>query len=331
MRILVVGAVEGGSVPMGRSICDGFLRQGQPAAWLDFSGLQPEYARLRGTRDPEGIRGFVLGLRKRLIDEVMRFQPEMIFGMAQSPLNNVEVLGALRRAGIRLCYWLVEDFTVFGYWRDIAPHFDHFFVIQQEPFLSQLKALGCRHPHYLPTGFDDGLKTLAAGTPIPLSFVGAPYPNRVRFLQELAGPRLQIFGEGWAQHSNASVAEGARRVSEEECRQIYARTMVNLNLHSSVRAEGFGEGDFVNPRTFEIAGLGQFQLVDNRRLLPLHFDPRTEVPAYGSWGAYKHALEYFLKHEAERKEIAANAQRRVLREHTYAHRAAEILSVIRGG
>ncbi len=330
MRIMVVGAVEGGSVPLGRSLCQGFLRHGHQAEWLDFSGLQPEYARLRSSQEPGGIRAFVLGLRRRLIDEVMRFQPELILGMAQCPLNNVEVLGALKRAGIRLGYWLVEDGSVFTYWKELAPHFDHFFVIQQEPFLSQLRSIGCRHPHYLPVAFDDHAPPApeAAGADIGCSFVGAPYPNRVRFLREIAGPDLQIFGEGWDQHPNASVVGGERRLSEQECRGIYERSRVNLNLHSSLRQDGFGDGDFVNPRTFEIAGLGQFQIVDQRRLLPLHFDAVSEVPAYDTWRDYKEAIRYFLQHEDERKAMAAKAQQRVLTKHTYAHRAAEILGMM---
>lgn len=330
MRILVVGAVEGGSVPMGRSLCQGFLRQGQEARWLDFSSLQPEYARLRVSRDNEQIQNFVFGLVQRIAREAMSFQPEVIIGMAQSPLNNAKLLAALKRAGIRVCYWLVEDSTVFTYWKEMAAHFDHYFVIQKEPFLGQLKAAGCRNAHYLPVAFDDQPPgALAQSAPaIPVSFVGAPYPNRVRYLSEIAGPELQIFGEGWSKHPNPSVAVGERRLREEECREIYLRSQVNLNLHSSVQPDGFGQGDFVNPRTFDIAGLGRFQIVDQRQLLPLHFDPRTEVPAFATWSAFKDAAKYFVQHESERNALAANAQRRVLAEHTYAHRAQEILNVL---
>lgn len=315
---------------MGRSICQGFIREGQQAQWLDFSPLQPEYARLRDSRNSDQIQTFVMGLVQRVAREAMSFQPEVILGMAQSPLNNVKLLGALKRAGIRLCYWLVEDFSVFTYWKDTAAHFDHYFVIQKEPLLEQLKAAGCRNAHYLPVAFDDQAPATPVPTEpaIPVSFVGAPYPNRVRFLSEMAGPDVRIFGEGWSRHPNPSVAVGDRRLSEEECRVVYSRSKVNLNLHSSVDPEGFGQGDFVNPRTFDIAGLGQFQIVDQRQLLPLHFDVKSEVPAFPTWTAFKDAAKYFLRHEDERKAIAANSRRRVLAEHTYAHRAREILNVL---
>jgi spore maturation protein CgeB len=95
-----------------------------------------------------------------------------------------------------------------------------------------------------------------------------------------------------------------------------------------MRPDGFGAGDFVNPRTFEIAGLGAFQVTDMRQLLPPHFDLAAELSAFGQWNAMRAAIEYFSTHEDERKAIAANGKRRVLQEHTYRHRAQEIMSLV---
>jgi spore maturation protein CgeB len=330
MRILVVGAVCGGTVPMGKSICNAFVAVGQEASLLDFSTFEPQFLELRVSPDPTRIQVFMDSVRKRLLDEIISYQPEMILGMAQSPLNNPGLLAAFRRAGIKLCYWFVEDGQLFPYWKAIAGSFDHFFTIQQEPFFTELKLAGGANPYYLPTAFDDlAAPNGATSEPaIPVSFVGAPYPNRVRFFEKLDCPSLQIFGEGWDQHQNPAVRIGNRRVSESECRDIYGRSLVNINLHSSMDPEGFGTGDFVNPRTFEIAGLGAFQLTDTRQLLPLHFDPAGEIPAFGQWEAMRAAIEYFSTHADDRNAFAASARRRVLREHTYRHRALEIMSLV---
>jgi spore maturation protein CgeB len=337
MRILVVGAVTGGTVPMGRSICNAFVSLGQQTYLLDFSDLLPQFTAVGASGDARQIQAFVMGLRARLLAEVARFQPEIILGMAQSPLNNTEILSQFRKAGIKLCYWFVEDYRLFAYWKNIAASFDHFYTIQKEPFFAELKAIGCKGASYLPTAFDDLAPAGASGSiapvqasarpaqSIPVSFVGAPYPNRVHWFQRLAGTPFQIFGEGWNKEMNPAVARGDR-LTPAECQDIYSRTVINLNLHSDVRPEGFGDGDFVNPRTFEIAGLGRFQLTDARQLLPLHFDAAGEVPAFHNWREFQSAIEYFLAHAEERKAIAENARRRVLSEHTYRHRAQEILS-----
>ena len=65
-----------------------------------------------------------------------------------------------------------------------------------------------------------------------------------------------------------------------------------------------------------------------RSLLTRHFDTADEIVALSSWEDLEKAIDYFLDHENERAEMSKKAQDRVLREHTYHHRAEEILSVI---
>jgi spore maturation protein CgeB len=120
---------------------------------------------------------------------------------------------------------------------------------------------------------------------------------------------------------------GGRRINPIERRHIYANSKINLNLHSSSDSEWDWNGDFVNPRAFEIAGLGGFQLTDARELLPLHFDLKNEIPVFKSTNSMLEAIKYFANNESERNEMAANARARVLKEHTYRHRAMEILSL----
>ena len=50
--------------------------------------------------------------------------------------------------------------------------------------------------------------------------------------------------------------------------KIYNASKININLHSSLQTTDLvSRGDFVNPRTFELAAAGAFQLVDERSLL----------------------------------------------------------------
>lgn len=330
MRILVVGAIQGGSVPIGRSIYRGFKEIGTEASFLDFSDLLDEMIEVRASGDTKRSYQFHLKHQTRLVEEVKEYEPDVIFGIAQSPISDVEILSGFRRAGIKLCYWFVEDYEIFEYWRRLAPHFDHFFTIQKEPFWQELEAVGCRNYHYLPTAFDSngGFPADDAKGKIPVSFVGAPYPNRVHFFSKLPRDDFQIYGEGWNKHPNPAVVVGDRRVSQKEVEEIYRRSIININLHSSVFATGFRDGDFLNPRTFELAGLGAFQLTNMRRLFTLHFDPAYEVIALNSWEDMVKAIDYFLDHAEERQALAARARERVRKEHTYKHRAEDIVSIV---
>jgi spore maturation protein CgeB len=67
--------------------------------------------------------------------------------------------------------------------------------------------------------------------------------------------------------------------------------------------------------------------VDLRELLPLHFEIKCDIFAFQNTAGMLDGVHYYLKNEMERKEMAENARARVLKEHTYRHRAMEILSL----
>jgi len=331
MRILVVGAVSGATVDIASSLAHAFTELGEKCHFLDFSEYDQEFRMVDSARNDPEMHGFVIKLQTRLLEEVILFNPSLIIGLAQSPLNNLEVLDSLRKSGVKLNYWFLEDYRIFQYWTKIAPKFDHFFTIQKSPILQELKNLGCDNGYYLPAAFDDSVVLTGVGDQninceAQVSFVGAPYRNRIELFNILKIPKLEIYGEGW-EGLNPLVKIGDRRITRFERRNIYTNSKINLNLHSSSQAEGAWNGDFVNPRTFEIAGLGGFQLTDARGLLPLHFDLKNEIPVFSSAGGMLDAIQYYLDHESERNELAANARARVLKEHTYRHRAMEILSL----
>lgn len=328
MRILVVGAIQGGTIPMCRAIHRALIDIGQQADVMDFSEFQKEFFEARG--DNELSYQFYLKIKIILLEKVAGFQPDVILGIAQSPLHDIDMLKEFKKAGIALCFWFMEDYRIFDYWKNIAPYFDHFFTIQKDPFWKELKDIGCVNYHYLPMAFDTlaNVSEMRKGDPIPVSFVGAPYPNRVHFFKESLDDGFQIYGEDWDRHQNPHIVTGDRRIPENEAYHIYRRSFININLHSSPFPGEFGGGDFVNPRTFELSGLGAFQLIDMRKLLTLHFDPGEEIIALTSWADMKRATKYFLRHDEERKACAEKARARVLKEHTYRRRAEEIMEIL---
>ncbi len=137
---------------------------------------------------------------------------------------------------------------------------------------------------------------------------------------------MKIYGEGWDSRPVPGVTEGSRWISESEVRSIYRNTEINLNLHSSMDRYAIG-GDFVNPRTFELAGMGCFQLCDRRELLPPLYS-EDEVVQFGDETELIEKIEYYMEHEGERKEIAGNARRRTLKHHLYEHRVVEIMNAV---
>jgi spore maturation protein CgeB len=85
--------------------------------------------------------------------------------------------------------------------------------------------------------------------------------------------------------------------------------------------------DFVNPRAFELAACGAFQLVDERTLLPELFS-FEEMVCFRNPDDVPSLIRTWLKDSAARRAYADAAQRRVLREHTYRHRMQDLLAAV---
>jgi spore maturation protein CgeB len=87
------------------------------------------------------------------------------------------------------------------------------------------------------------------------------------------------------------------------------------------------DGDFVNPRTFEIAACGAFQLVDGRSLLGELFSDE-EMVKFSDLHDLRDKIDYYLQRPEKRAEFAEKGRRRVLAEHTYEKRMEELLALI---
>ncbi|MDR0880997.1 MAG: glycosyltransferase [Candidatus Adiutrix sp.] len=274
------------------------------------------------------------------------FKPDLILTLAQAPLE-VKALEQLRLScGALLAFWLVEDFRQFGYVAEVAPAYDALFHLQPGLIEPALRDWGISRSHYLPLAADPELfrprdPAETQNYRADLSFMGAGYPNRRRLLGRLAEdywPRtgrpadsFRIFGSGWAGAGSGLAAhlfEGGRRVEQPECALIYAGARVQLNIHSSGRAEpGFNpESRLVNPRTFEIAAAGGFQIVDFRPLLPPLFRTWEELAVAGSPEELPDLIERYLARPEEARAIGQAARARVLAEHTYSHRLRQLLA-----
>jgi spore maturation protein CgeB len=160
-----------------------------------------------------------------------------------------------------------------------------------------------------------------------VSFMGAGYPNRRAAFHTRARPGFKIWGTEWEGDPVLwpYVQRQGARISSEDCVAIFNATDVNLNLHSSIQAERTVTcGDFINPRTFEVAACGAFQLVDRRTLMPGAF-AEDELATFTSLAELSEKIEYFLEHPEERQAYAQRGQARVLAEHTYDRRMDALL------
>lgn len=338
LRILVVLPMYGGSLPIGRYCARALREMGQSvrvfeadrlyAAYQGFTGLDIAPARI------DALTNSFLRLVSQAAWTMAEEQrPNIVLALAQAPLDKM-TLAKMRQAGMATVMWFVEDWQVFNYWLSYAPLYDAFAVIQKEPFLSELARIGQKHAFYLPLAalpnFHAPLELSEADKQkygADLAFLGAGYPNRRLAFRRFAKRNFKIWGSDWdgEQFLAPNIQDHGRRIGEEESVKIYNASKINLNLHSSLQTDKLvSGGDFVNPRTFELAAMGAFQLADKRALMPELF-AENELATFADLDDLEKKIDYFLAHPEERKAFAERSRQRVLRDHSYEARMKTLL------
>jgi spore maturation protein CgeB len=342
LRILVVSPLAGGSHPLVRYCARALGELGHEATILDLApfadgmkaiaSLTPKRAARRGVE-----HAYTRFLGSGILAAVEAAEPDLVLCLAQAPLE-AAALAEIGKRGVLRAFWFVEDHRVLEYWRDVAPEYDYFFTIQTGAFLDEVSARCPGRAAYLPCAADPiehrPLNLTQAEREefgAPLSFVGAGYRNRRISFRSLLDLGLRIWGTEWAGAGQVEAAlqrDGAR-ISTADAVRIFNATRINLNLHSSTYVDGVEpRGDFVNPRTFEIAAAGAFQLVDERAHLPALFEPGVEVATFREAAEMRERVRHYLAHPEERARISAAGRRRVLAEHTYRHRMERLLEIV---
>ncbi|WP_027719818.1 glycosyltransferase [uncultured Desulfovibrio sp.] len=341
LRILVILPMYGGSLPIGRYCAAALRALGHTVRLFEAPMLYPAFTGLKGlgltpTRTVPLENAFFQVVSQAIWTHVQSLEPHLVLALAQAPMSR-SLLMRLRRAGVRTAMWFVEDYRIFGYWRTYAPLYDAFAVIQKEPFLSELAQIGQTRAMYLPLAalpeFHKALElspTEQKEYGSDIAFLGAGYPNRRLAFRLLAGRDFKIWGSDWEGEGllSGNIQRQGARISEEESIKVYNAAKVNLNLHSSLQGGDLvSHGDFVNPRTFELAAMGAFQLVDQRGLLGELFAP-DELATFTSMNECYAKIDYFLAHPEKREAYARRARERTLRDHTYERRMSDLLAYL---
>ncbi len=341
-KIAVLGPLQGGTLPIGHYTTNALARLGQLVRGIDMSGFNSAYELAGAFLSDEYRQGlvrqtYVETLSSILLESFTEKPIDILICMAQAPISPRALL-ELRKRGVITVLWFVEDYLRFTYWKEISKYFDYVFTIQKGECIEAIRKAGAEHVHYLPTGCDPAIHAPVAlsaeeqqrwGSPI--SFVGAGYYNRRQTFAGLAHLPCKLWGTEWpgCKPFDKMVQEAGRRLTPEEYIKIFNATDINLNLHSSNERDGVDPtGDFLNPRVFELAACGAFQLVDERALLPEAFEIGKEVVTFSSLNDLKEKIDYYTQHPEERARISENARARVLRDHTYEKRLEEMLSIV---
>lgn len=342
LRVAIVGPIYGGSLPVAEYTVKALKRLGHRVHYINNSIYRDAFLFInsvtgRPDLQDELRRQFVDFASTSVLARCEEHKPDLLIALAQAPINQ-KCLETLRANGLKTAFWFVENYRHLNYWRDIFPHYDYLFVIQKGEFMKHIKETMRKPVHYLPLAAspdihrtleltEDEIKEYGSD----VSFVGAGYKNRREFFTGLIDYDLKIWGNEWDLNSPLGrfIQREGRRVSTEDIVKIFNASKINLNLHSSAVHSGVDPfGDFINPRTFEIAASKAFQLVDMREPLSEFFNIGKEIETFKSLNELRKKIDYYLSHPEERVEIAEAGYRRVLKDHTYEVRLEEMIDFI---
>lgn len=341
LHIMVVGPIYGGSLPVARYVVNALEVLGHRVSWVDHSPHYAGYQNLDTIRDNR-LR---LTVQQRLSDtlgvislaHVAEDPPDLVLALSQAPLS-MAVLDQMRRKKVLTAMWFVENFRHLTYWQQMVTGYDFWFVMQQAACLDAFRKAGAKQVSYLPLAAEPALHQPMILTPqehqefgADVSFLGAGYRNRRHILPSLVGHgwTFKLWGNEWEPPGAlASVLQrGGARIDTPTSVKIFNATSVNINVHSYT-GDGFDpEGDGVNPRTFELASCGAFQVVDARTLLPALFD-ESMMAVINRPDQLISTVQTYLHEPARRIAMAESSRKRVLEAHTYEHRMKTLLGAV---
>lgn len=181
-----------------------------------------------------------------------------------------------------------------------------------------------------------------------ICFVGARLPTKEQLFRKMLLPltkryQVRIYGSGWtfgerALRSFSAAARAARfgsvagwidarrlALTPDEERSVYASAKICINIH-----EYFPDGrpkGLLNEREFKIPACGGFELTDRIVGIERYFVPGKEIAVVERADDWIPAVQYYLDRPEERRAIQERGTARVLREHTYHHRARRMLAL----
>ncbi|WP_135553108.1 CgeB family protein [Paenibacillus cymbidii] len=276
---------------------------------------------------------------------VKKFKPDLLLVMEGMRLPAEQAI-AVREKGVRTAVWFTDDPYYTDHTAGIAPYYEFVFTLEINcvPFYS---SLGCKKVFYLPLGANPNVfqpYRVDNGYRRDVSFIGSAYWNRVAFFDSIAPALIdkQAFISGLWWDRLKSYRQLMDKIglnhwmTPEETAKYYFGSSVVINLHRAHDDESYNHNSrklpamSVNPRTFEIAASGAFQLTDERQDLRNMYEIGKEIVTYDSPEDLLAKMNYYMEHEEERREIAVRGLARTLRDHTYRKRLDTMLNIVFG-
>jgi len=267
-------------------------------------------------------------LNRRFLQTVERTDPDVVFLVLMGYELWLETLELVRRGSrSALVHWATDDSWKYEQFsRLIAAPFDAYATTYVDALVKSRRD-GLRNFVLTQWAADAGQlqePLPAAACRYPVSFVGAAYGNRPRWIRALRerGIPVECFGHGWPNGP----------VCPERLREILRTSVVSLNFgDSAIQIKGLRpyRSRQIKARVFEVPGAGGLLATEAAEHLGDYLRPGAEIVVFQDLDELSGKIRHLLAHPAERDRIARAGHARVAAEHTYERRFDALIAQAR--
>ncbi len=288
------------------------------------------YDRKHGTKTPGARTMYEASVR--LLEAALRRNVDWVI-VVSAMLLHPDALALMRRAGLKIALVLTESPYDDDAQALVMPWAD---LVTTNERLS-VETLRAHNPntHYQPAAYDPHRHVLTVappGTPRhDVVFVGTGFEERIELLSRVdwTGIDLGLYGtwSGLGSRSRLRQYVRAGPIHNDQTTNLYAAARIGLNLHRisiefGRRTRKIEAAESLNPRGYELAACGVFQISDFRAEVAEVFG--ESVPTFGSAGELEALVRDALARPEWRRQCADEARGRVA-PHTYTERAKALL------
>ena len=325
--VLVVGRFHTEGVAA--HIAEGFAALGHPVERFDpafqrqttAGKLRKRYEQVRTRLDD--LAGNLPFVRARFSERLLSAARSRNIGftlVCHDFLQPGEIRRLREETGAPVAIWFPDHIGNFSKAWFLSADYDALFF--KDPFIVQnLRRTLDKPIYYMPECFNPQRHRLDSLSEedhriygCDVATAGNLYSYRAAFFERLGDYEVKIWGNPpplWMDDAPIrQMLQGRFVANEDKARAFLAAKIIVNNLNP---AEIWG----INARTFEIAGIGGFQLVDWRPGLGQLFEDGRELVSFRSMEDLREKIDHYLPLEEERREIARKGHERALRDHSF--------------
>jgi len=206
------------------------------------------------------------------------------------------------------------------------------FISNSKGGVPKLEKMGAKNVSVLYYGADPTLFTpLNVKQDIDVFFYGHGYEYRKEWIEAMITiPSKRLTSSRFAIRANGfdidlGNTEKLPYASFAKLREYSCRSKINLNITRKAHASVYASS---SSRPFELASMGCCIVSNPYKGLEEWFEPRKEIFIIESAEEAIQIYKWLLRNSVERRKLGQQARERVLREHTYQHRAGQLVKIL---